>query len=191
MNLLILELEMTTQDRAYRGTYRASPSYCEELDADHEANQAFFWYCYEGDDPDIVHDLTKARELVAIYRRLDPPQRFEIVEVVVGNGSPTLDGQFLGFDVSADYYYSLLSWGLEIAKELSPDLVDEPARQILDPLLKLTQAFFQPQLNMNGLFDDYETARFCLECMLALQEIQPGLWENEEVAFEVVGLWKV
>lgn len=62
---------------------------------------------------------------------------------------------------------------------------------VLQPLLHLTKHFFQPRLDRSGLFDGYDTARFCLECMLTMQHFRPMLWENEEERFDVVGIWRV
>lgn len=191
MKLRILQNINSEHRQAYRGTDRMTPFYCERLAPDDEPNRLFFWYCSEGGELGVVHNFEKAKELVTVYRHLDPPQDFEIVEVVTGNSSPQSTGEFLGFDLSAGYSFSLLSWGLDLDQKLSQELLDDNARQVLFPLLLLIKSFFQPQLNNNGLFNDYDTANFCLACMMALQKIYPGLWENEQVEFEVIGLWKL
>lgn len=190
MDLLILEYR-PKNDSAYRGTYRAPPSYVDEVDRQHSVNQAFIWYSQEGYRDGAVHDLEKARKLVEEYRRLEPPRLFEIVAVTRNEELPRIRSQFLGYDISAGYYYSLLSWGLRYDREPPATMKEDDAYHILRPLLRLAQAHFRPQLNSNGLFVSYDTAQFCLDCLMALQEIRPGLWENEEVEFEVVGLWRM
>jgi hypothetical protein len=154
-------------------------------------NQAFFWYCEEGGESGIVHDLVKAKGLVEAYSQLRPPQYFEIVEVTDNEHPPSGKGEFLGFDLSAGYRSSLLSWGLEVDRALPTDLPENDLVETLQPLLSLVRQYFQPQLNSNGLFDNFHAAKFCLACMEALQTIRPGLWENEDVRFEVVSLWRI
>ena len=193
MKLLILGSPTTIEAPAYRGTERTTPFYHEELEEEHEVNQAFFWYCSEGGEEGLVYDLVKAKELVRAYRQLDPPQYFEVVTVNTRLTPPNegVQSQFLGFDLSAGYRYSLLSWGLEIDRQPLPDLPEDDPYRTLQPLLRLVKSFFQKQLNSNGLFSDFHTANFCLECMMALQKIRPGIWENEDVEFEVVDLWRL
>lgn len=190
MDLLILSQSTNSKSPAYRGTYRDVPHYVEGLGDDHEVNRAFFWYVGEGGERGVIHDLQRAQQLVEAYSRLQPPKYFEIVEITKGSYPPTTKGEFLGFDLSTGHY-SLLSWGLEIDHKPSDHLpIDDPL-WILQPLLRLAKEYFQPRLNLNGLFDDYETANFCLNCMMALQKLRPGLWENEGVNFGVFGLQRV
>lgn len=190
MDLLILGPPTRAVSPRYCGTYRTVPHYVAGISEDHPANQAFFWYCsiYPSS---TIRDLSKAQALVEAYCRLQSPQRFEIVEVTTGNRPPVARGRLLGFDLSASYHFSLLSWGLH----LDPGPLDNPAPEdrlhVLKPLFRLIEAHFRPQLNTSGLFNDYETASLCLDCMMALQQIRPNLWENEAVMFEVVGLWLI
>jgi hypothetical protein len=175
----------------YRGTGRASPTYCDGLGDDHPANQAFFWMCREGGEELAVHNLAKARALIAAYALGCPDQHFEIVEATYDDPPETQTSQLLGYDLLAGYGYSLLSWGLEIGRKPLDDLPGDDLLRVLQPPLSLVRESFQPRLNANGLFDDKETAEFCLACMMALQQIRPNLWENETVTFDVVGLWQV
>jgi hypothetical protein len=191
MDLLILKETTRDYTSVYRGTDRPTIYYQSTSDENHEVNRAFLWYCREGGQLGVVHDLAKAREVVEACRRLDPPQYFEVIEVTTENRPPTIGGSFLGFDLSSGYHYSLLSWGLEIDRPSLENTPEDDPLWIIQPLLHLIKKHFQPQLNSNGLFDEYDTARLCLDCMMALQSIRPGLWENEEVKFEVVGLWRV
>lgn len=175
----------------YRGTDRATPTYCVELPAEHPANQAFFWYTNESYPDGAVYDRIAAERLIHTYASLESPQCFELIEAVQGQETPTLGQEQLGYDVVHQYHYSLLSWGLVLVGEPAPSLPDDDRYWQLVPLLRLIQQFFQPRLNQHGLFDDPETAQFFLDCMLATQAVRPALWEHEEVKFQVVGLWKV
>ncbi len=188
MDILILGFGTPRVSQTYRGTDRVTPYYVDSLSEDHQVNQCFLWYCEEGGELGVVHNFTRAKELVLAYHELRPPQHFEIVEVAK-NGDHQSSGEFLGFDLSAGYNDSLLSWGLEIGNARSSDSIRDDRYLLIQPLLHLIQEFFQKKLNSNGLFDNYEDASFCLDCMMALQGVYPSLWENEDVKFEVVGLW--
>ena len=118
MNLLILGKTRHPEyvSLSYRGTSRFNPCYCEGLPEDHPANRAFFWFVDEGGELGVVHDLAKARNLVALYKALDPPQSFEIVEAIVGDEPPALSGEFLGFDLSCGFNNSLITTRLRVFK---------------------------------------------------------------------------
>jgi hypothetical protein len=191
MNLRILKCASTEDHPIYRGTDRMTPYYVDEVDQDHPVNQAFFWSIEEGGDLGIVHDLHTARELVQLYRKIEPPQCFEIVQVVDQNDTLEDSAELLGFDIAAGFNYSLLGWHLEIDREPKPEWEHDQTLKTIQPLLKLVKAYFQPRLNVNGLFSDWSTAFFCLDCMMALQRVRPNLWENDDVVFDVVGLWLI
>jgi hypothetical protein len=172
----------------YKGTYRTSPSYIEELPENSEVNKLFRWYIDVGGELEIISDIEQAKKIVEIYKNLTPPQIFEVVRILEVNEQPLENEEFLGFDLSCQYYYSLLSWELDIVnKKIEKDRL---IQQIL-PLIKLVKKYFKPLLNKNCLFDDSETAKFCLECLMALQDIKPGIFEDKEEIFEVIGLSKV
>lgn len=190
MDLLILGYEPNFKEGTYRGTDRQIPSYREGLGDEHRANHLFFRYCSAGGESLIVHDLDLAKELVIAYSQLDPPQHFEIVEVTYDNRFPETAGQLLGFDLSAGYY-SLIAAGIEFDRSLHYSPPQGDSFWILLPIMSLIKKYFQPQLNSKRLFDSFETASFCLACMMALQKFRPNLWENDEVKFKVVGLWSV
>ncbi len=172
----------------YKGTYRTSPYYVEKLPEDSEINQLFLFYIGSDDELEIISDIDKAKKIVALYKDLSPPQIFEVVRVLEVDETPPGSEEFLGHDISCGYYRSLLSWGLDIENEGEEE--DRLLKQIL-PLISLVEKHFKPLLNKNCLFDDSETAKFCLECLMALQDIVPGIFENEEMIFEVIGLSKV
>jgi hypothetical protein len=190
MDILILGFGTPKASPAYRGTDRVIPHHVDSLGEEHPVNQAFRWYCEEGGEFGLVHDLARARELVRAYKKLQPSQHFEMIEVSSQRHyQPT--GMFLGFDLSAGYNSSLLSWGLDLSNVKPSEPIIDEKYILIQPLVRLIQEFFQKRLNSNGLFDDYEDASFCLSCMMALQRIYPDLWENEEVTFEIVGLWRL
>ncbi|MGB8646209.1 MAG: hypothetical protein WCF84_13305 [Anaerolineae bacterium] len=193
-NLLILKYDSAKPHMNYRGTERARPYYCEGLDENHEANQAFFRFLKESDMQQLVHGLDHAKELVQIYQRLDPPQIFEIIEVTSGNEMPTYGGEFLGFDLS-NFNLSLV-YGVVQYEAPSPGRAWQYAAAddlcwVLAPLISLLKKHFRPKLNANGLFDDYETAQFCLDCMMAFQKLRPSLFEGEDSNLQVLGLWRI
>jgi hypothetical protein len=172
----------------YKGTYRMNPGYIEELPEDSEVNQLFSWYMEVGGEFHIINDIEKAKKIFELYKNLTPPQIFEVVRLLEVNETPPGNEEFLGYDLSCGYFYSLLSWGLDI--EIEGEEEDRLLKQI-SPLMDLVKKHFKPLLNKNCLFYDSETAKFCLECLMALQDIVPGLFENEEIIFEVIGLSKV
>jgi hypothetical protein len=192
MKLLILA-DTKYDNKIYRGTDRNTPYYHEELEELHEVNQAFIWFCSEVSAGSVVHDLEKAKRLVKAYKHLPTPERFELIEVTTGVNQAVNSAQFLGYDLSANYSLSLLSLTNGLISNLSKSAKfgQEIVLQKLEPLSLLVERHFQPQLNENGLFDDYEVAKDCLGCMMSLQFFYPSLYEHESVKFEVVGIWKM
>ena len=191
MNLLIVDGPFGYNNNPrYRGTDRSPPRYHEELDPSHPANRAWIWLAEEASGG-VVHDLMKAREIVDIYRHLAPLETLEIVEVTRGKSALTTKGRFLGFDLSHGFANSLISGGIapEAEEGLDNTKPSSDIRQALQPLLRLMGEFFMPHLNAQGLVDDYDTAYFWLQCIMALQTIQPGLFEFGD--YEVVGVWEV
>lgn len=186
MDLIIRgeRLGLSASIGSYRGTYRAEPSYCEDLGEDHPVNQICRWHMEEGGQIGVVHDLKKAQQLVTLYRNLRPPQKYDLLEVIRGEVPPA--GTLLGYDLSSMLHYSLLSWGLRLVECSS--ITDVATRKVVGPIAELIERFFRPRLNPNGLFDDYATAKFCLDTMMALQAVHPNLWEDDKANFEIVGL---
>jgi hypothetical protein len=63
---------------------------------------------------------------------------------------------------------------------------------VIEPLVVLAREHFRKILNPNGLFDELEDARFCLDCFGALDQLRPGLWENDPFEFyQIVGVYVV
>jgi hypothetical protein len=189
MDILILGKPYETLSPRYRGTNRFGPVYIETLPEDHPANQLFDWYCSGWYEEGVVHDLAIARQLVEAQIAVNPSQPFEIVEVTTDNRPPALGGQLLGYDISAGYGYSLLETGLRELGRNAPG--DDAMLRLLQPIFILLKEHFQPRLNENGLLAEYAAAKLCLDCMMALQQLRPGLWENESIVFDVVGVWLV
>ena len=94
-------------------------------------------------------------------------------------------GTLLGYDIS-DGSYSLVTGALLHDRSTPPALPDD-----VELLLELLKGHFRPLLNEHALFADATTAQICLDCMMALQRMRPGMFEHESVIFNVVGLWAV
>lgn len=189
LDLLILGKPYEYCSSIYRGTDRYQPYYVESLPADHLANQLFDWYSQGAYEDGAVHDLDTARRLVEVHKTVNPLESMEIVEVTSNDHPPIVGSKLLGYDISAGYRYSLLETGLrEVA---TADLGDDPVLRLLQPLMILLKLHFQSLLNKNGLLPDHAAAKLCLDCMMALQQLRPNLWENESVIFDSVGVWLV
>ena len=171
---------------SYRGTFRAVPTYCDALPADHEINRLFIdWYLVEGGESGVVHDLPKARRFAELWNQQMGETCYEVVEVVVGQLPPVNRGALIGFDVSVGFSYSLLWWGLR----RPATLVLSPS---LDVLWQLMERYFVPQLNSCGLFQTFDMAAFCLRVMTALQGLHANLFEAGDLSdFQVVGIYSI
>lgn len=191
VELLILGDGTKADSPKYRGVDRSTPYYVDGLHDDAPVNQAFLRYVEDSGQSGIIHDLDFAKELVKLYASLSPPQHFEIIEATMMNHPPKCGREFLGFDLSAGYHYSLLSWGLEIDRPSISGMHSDAELLSIEPLLKLVKSTFQSMLNDNGLFESTESSIYCLECLIALQNCRPQLFEDPSVVFQVVGLWRV
>lgn len=176
LHILRKERGSERRDTGYRGITRNGPPYAEQLPADHVVNRLFAWYCSEGGQEGIVNDCAKAKELLASYRRYGVATDLDLVEEVDDGLEPVIGGRFLGYDMA--YGPSLLSWGMCFSDHLD-SLPDE--HRSIEPLIRLVEEFFVARLNANGLFDDLADARFFLDCMAALQDICPGLWDSDPI----------
>ena len=65
----------------------------------------------------IINDIEKAKKIVELYKNLTPPQILEVIRILEVNETPPGNEEFLGYDLSCGYFYSLLSWGLDIELE--------------------------------------------------------------------------
>jgi hypothetical protein len=177
-------------DPAYRGTeHRITPYYHTELDENHEVNRWHQWLVVEGGETGVVSDLEMARQLVAAYNNLPLGEHFEIVEIVRGKSeSYEGEGDFLGYDLSYGLGNSLLADDLSFSIKQETLGQNRELRTIV-PILALIESYFRPQLNTHRLFNDYDTAVFCLECMDAVSSCSPGIFEYGK--YEVVGLFQI
>ena len=195
MELMILGQSL--DDPRYRGTERTSPYYQEQLPPSHPANQAFLWYVNEGEwegriGCGIVRDVVRACALIQEYRRLDPPQQFELIRMAVGSAKPQPEGEFLGFDVTELGLHSILSNGLRYDPDQAEraGIADEGYRRVA-PLLRLLKESFSRRLNANVLFDEKSMADYCCECARALITCAPNLFDMPMESLVVVGLYVV
>jgi hypothetical protein len=177
----------------YRGTQRSWPQYQDQFPEEHEVNQAFLWYIREEYNLDFLEDLERARALVSAYKRYTG-QDFDLLEVTVGEEPPELGHNLLGFDISVGWE-SLLSNGLHLCRDYddTEPLYAELASFLrnLQPLLCLVERYFQPHLNDNVLFDDYATAKYCLDCVRSLESFMEDLFLDFDHEFQVLGLYKL
>ncbi len=172
----------------YRGTYRRSPPHADRLPADSEYNRLFDWYCQEDYGEAGVQDLERVARLLQLLQTDLRRSEFELIAAARINEHPVVLAELLGYDLSCAWSFSLLSWGLALARIREDSHLPMPVRD----LSALVEAHYAPKLNKSGLFEDAPTAALCLSAMLALQELSPGLWESEEDAkFEVVAIFKV
>ena len=191
MKLLILDGYRDPRLRGhcppYRGTYRAHPTHCDELPDHSEINQLFFWFLEEGGQLGMVRDLGKALRFAELWNaRLKEEHPFEVIEVADGDAPPESGGHFIGFDLSSGYNNSLLSWGLKLS--VATNQLAEPVRDLCD----LLRRHYAPQLNGQGLFQNYEAASGCLRSMTKLQGLSPNLFAGGDLReFRPVGLYTV
>ena len=171
----------------YMGTCRAPPEVLHSQTIDCEFNDLLSWYLEQETEGNAVQDVEKAKRLIQLYRVRTPPLRFQLIEITRDGSAPSVGGKLLGFDLTYTMFHSLLSWGLGFSKRNEKNSLDKS----IQVLLQLIEAHFKPKLNSNVLFDDFETASFCLGCMMALQTFKPGLWESGQCRFEVFGLYLV
>ncbi len=179
----------------YRGTDRLFPVYQEQLGENHPLNSIliknYIWW-----EKPFINDLRIAHEIVKLYSEYLPKEPMEIIEITSRDEAPvTVNTRFLGYDLSSGAF-SLLSSGLDIANNTILDsTADERLIQLrrLEPIFRLMKSYFQPLLNQNGLFDDYDVALFCLETFQATQSLDDNMWENNELMalVTVLGIWLV
>lgn len=186
MKLMVLGRPNVPYAAGYRGTYREHPFHFDELPEDHEANRAFRVYVSVTDEGGPIAEMEDACMILRTYRRWAPSRDFELVDV-----DPTAEGTadtFLGYDISCGFYYSLVAAALEWAPSEESRARCSPGVDVLSELLR---RHFHARLNAHRLFDDRQTAQECLDAMMALQRIQPQLYEDSEMEFEVVRLCRV
>jgi hypothetical protein len=175
----------------YRGVERRMPYYVDSVGDSHKVNKSFQWFIENSDEVGILSDLEGAKKLVNDYNTLRVAPVFEIVEITRPGEEPKTDVESLGHDLAHQCNHSLLVEGLKLDDRPVGEWPPSDPVWILPPLFRLIQEHFRPMLNRYWLFEDYEVAQFCLDCMMALQRFVPDLWESDEVKYEVIKLWKV
>ena len=197
---LLGEPTIHDQSSGYLGTERFTPCFDIEFDENHPTNQAVIEYIKTASEDDFIDELSKARELVEMFRNLTPSESYDIV-TFTNNKEPLVlppdtDIVFLGYDLSAGFTNSLVP-ALDQAQnteeilvfdtETNPGFKSSSREPFIFDLL--IEKHFRPMLNKNRLFDDYDTAYFCLECMKSVQKLDPNFYEPYD--FEVTGVYKV
>jgi hypothetical protein len=90
MKLFILG-DAVTPPYNYQGVDRFHPGYIASVEDKHPANRAFYWSTSKFDDG-YLHDLDKAKSIVDLYARLEPPQFFEVVQIIHDDESIDIPG---------------------------------------------------------------------------------------------------
>lgn len=172
---------------SYRGTYRAHPTYCDSLPADHEINSLFFWFLQTGGELGVVEDLKKALRFAELWNtQLEGRETFEVVEVTDGDSGPESTGAFMGFDLSAGYNNSLLWCGLKSGVRL-----EAISQSVWDDWESIRRSCIA-QLNGAGLFRTAAAASECLRSMIAIQDVSANFFEGDDLrTFRVTGLYLV
>lgn len=194
MNLFLLGEPRYNLGSTYKGTARYTPCFNIEFDENHPTNIAIHKYMEATQENNVFHDLSKAREYVEIFRNLNPPELYDIIEIT-GNKCPSEnhDSIFLGYDLSyhlggGDSLITALDYDCSIdsKQQLSLEKYHDPNIIVIHNLIV---RYFRPKLNSNFLFDDYNDAMFCLKCMLAILNISPKFYEPAE--YKVVSIYKI
>lgn len=191
MKYLILKKPDTSPGRSYRGTYRCAPDFVGNLSEIDPVNQAFLNYLRISDETGALTELEEASRLVEEYKKVSPPQNFEIVRVTEGGFLGEAKSKLIGFDISSANFLSILEFIFD--HDPSKDYATAPGDRYwtIVPLINLMQEHFRPFLNSNGLFSDFGKAEFFMSCTNALRSVVPDLWEDKEIDFKVLGLWEI
>ncbi len=188
--LLLGEPVSGSSSPAYRGTYRPTPTYINELPVESPINQLWMQET-ELMIGDGFTNLNEAKRVQAIYAESGYYFDLVIIGAREWDASPEDDFQFIGYDISHISGYSLLSWDL---------IFDKPALEFFhqrdapsyQPLLLLIQQYFHPQLNDYCLFHTVHVADFFLDVTQALTKGFGAVWESVEYGgFSVVKLYMV
>jgi hypothetical protein len=175
----------------YRGVAREIPSYIGDLPETHESNKFFLEKISEVLlRSAAIDDYNFCTEIINRYRKLSPPQYFEIIEITEPEQLPVYGDLFYGFDIEYKYHHSLISMALIPEHDYQKSLEYEDFRSIF-PFFKIVIRYFRSVLNDFGLFNDINSASECLDALMALQRVLPGLFENESFIFRISGIWKV
>lgn len=177
----------------YWGTDRGCLSFAGNFDLNHPVNQACLSYIENSNECGILSDLALAQNLVQLYESYNAG-KFEIFEITHNLEKPYTDAKFIGFDISNCTITSCLVSGLQLS--ITPEnLAEYEYKETylhIEPLIKVIEKFFKPQLNQYGLFSEYNIALQCFECLKSMEWCMPNyLGIHEDDNYEVIGLWRV
>lgn len=191
MNLLLKEKPShKSLPPEYRGTHRWAPCYVEKVSANHPANCAYFLFLELKSKDGLLHDLAKARQIAEAYKTLIPPENYEVIELTKGKSVPENSGAvFLGFDLSHEMGDSLIPALTLVHKRDGDRSWKKGVANEIIIFHRLVKEHFRPKLNKYILFDEYDTASFCLDCMMAILNLSPQFYEVGE--YEVISVYKV
>lgn len=183
-----LVLSITPVEQAacshYRGTYRLSPAYRNDLSGNHPANAAVLDAARAGNGI-YIEDYKTARNLLRVFSTLEPAEKYELVEAVRTDQSVLAGSELLGFDLAAGFHYSALCYGGDFRVLLGC------APRETSALARLATDYFQARLNTDGLFGESDLANWCLDCLTGINELSQGALWHAEVSIEVIGLYAV
>jgi hypothetical protein len=185
----------------YRGADRIKlPAFQrEELGDDSELNKLLAWYLTAGAESSegygVVDNLENVRSLIRLWREYADIE-YDALELTVDNEEPKVGGEFLGYDVlNSGFGDSLLKKGPEPGYGRQVVVANHPKLQAFlrrtYPLAILIKRYFQPRLNVNGLFNSYKVAKFYLACETALASTPDTNLDWESLGYQVVGTYKV
>lgn len=189
LKILKLPEKLDFSPSRYRGLDRIQPYHLKSLPEGHEANQLFLQFLEASDERGVLGDDELALRIVDAYARLDPPELFEVVQVIQAS-ELDLAEQLLGIDVAHGVSRSLILQGPLTADVQRFEASHEVIIARMAPLIRLSQDYFVERLNDNFLFEDKTVASLYLATSLALQYFRPGLWEGEDAIFEPIGVAK-
>jgi len=162
----------------YRGTYRPGPTYMQILPADAPVNK--LWMQESGPMPnESFPSLEEAAAIQSTYAKMGFALDLVIImgkdEIPPENLSP----QFLGYDISHDSGYSLLSWDLNFS-EPAAEFFHQRYQPIYQPLLLLIERYFRPRLNSYRLLPTREDAEFFLSVASTMTAGFGTVWEDTQ-----------
>jgi hypothetical protein len=186
MTFLIRKIYNNWGAASYRGCYRGQPGFQDGFEEKHPVNQMFFKYLDATDTYGLITDLELAKQIVDSYRHYIPKEQFEVLSVIHEAPQEEMD-RFVGFDISSGFNVSYLYNQLDICLSTETQSTENELYAQANPLMCLLEAFFRPKLNSHSLFSSYETAKFCLDCIMAFDRPFPNLWDDPK-KYTVIGL---
>jgi hypothetical protein len=173
---------------AYRGTQRASPVIEESMPSDHAVNVAIMQYI-QGTDEGTTRDPALVERTLATLGRYLPGHGYEAVQITRASGPVTVGGALYGYDVSYEFYGSMVK---SLIVEAAKDSAGRRSHEVeyLLPLIEVFTAFFLERVNDNMLFSDVATADWFRRCVVSFDTIHRSIFEDEAAmrSYEVVAV---